>query len=202
MKKFKVLPYAVCNPKGKINLEKRQVDFSVRESSSISNSSEFEEGIRQGRFSNSAFFRGKDSKNGDGLSMKAYKVDKEVDRWVGNEIYLVPVEAQLNSKPTSPSLGDDISKGGSGHSTSVKKKKRDIEVLIKRGKHKFMSSKNYSLSSKIVLDSQKDPDSVDIISRSQWNLEEEITKVIEKGVSLGIDLKRSKEIDGCNDAWN
>ncbi|KAK2649626.1 hypothetical protein Ddye_017115 [Dipteronia dyeriana] len=48
----------------------------------------------------------------------------------------------------------------------------------------------------------KEPELVIVINGSQWNLKEEIAKVIEKGVSLGIDIKGARELDGSNDSWN
>ncbi|KAK3211656.1 hypothetical protein Dsin_016362 [Dipteronia sinensis] len=75
----------------------------------------------------------------------------------------------------------------------------------KKGKKKDKVSKSQSLKSRnssLGLKVSGEAISMTDTNANQWNLEVEIAKVIEKVVSLGVDLKGSKEFENGNDYWN
>ncbi|KAK0588949.1 hypothetical protein LWI29_007612 [Acer saccharum] len=106
--------------------------------------------------------------------------------------------------------GRDGSKGNhkvsSGANPSMAERETSEAYLSKICERKKKTSLN-SLDSQpsFVPCSLEDP-SVEVpgpdLGGSQWNLEKEFAKVIEKGVSLGVDLKSFKEVVGSDKSWN
>ncbi|TXG47627.1 hypothetical protein EZV62_026921 [Acer yangbiense] len=97
--KPRVLPSVICDPKAKLIIENRHVDFRRNVYSSRSESSECEEMSSQGQFCDSVYFRGDNSKSCDGLSVGASWA--EVERWVENNLEAEEVRPSSRSQSTS-----------------------------------------------------------------------------------------------------